>query len=103
VILAADQQAIKIGRGSDCDLRSGDVSVSRCHAFLKYDSGSFYLEDNESKYGTHVLIKGEYVLKSDFNSEISFGRTVISFYCMERNLVQKDMKEELLISENFKT
>ena len=47
---------IKIGRGTDNDLRVQDISVSRIHAFIKRDplSGAFYLQDNHSKFGTLV-------------------------------------------------
>ena len=40
-------------------LRINDISVSRCHAFIKKDAidGSFYLEDNESKFGTLIKLK----------------------------------------------
>ena len=46
---------IKIGRGHDNDLRIADISVSRCHAFIKKDTkGNIVLEDNQSKFGTLV-------------------------------------------------
>ena len=48
----------KMGRGHESDLRVSDISVSRCHAIIKYDheqSKRFYLEDNLSKFGTLVL------------------------------------------------
>ena len=36
---------IRIGRGHDSDVRVSDISVSRCHAFLKYGNDHcFYLE-----------------------------------------------------------
>ena len=40
-------------------MRVSDISVSRCHAILKYDSTEhcYYLEDNLSKFGTLVLAK----------------------------------------------
>ena len=48
----------KMGRGHESDLRVSDISVSRCHAILKYDyerTKNYYLEDNLSKFGTLVL------------------------------------------------
>lgn len=48
----------KLGRGHESDLRVSDISVSRCHAILKYDateSFNYYLEDNLSKFGTLIL------------------------------------------------
>lgn len=48
---------IRIGRGNDNDLRLSDISVSRLHSFIKRDdSGSFYIEDNSSKFGTLVQL-----------------------------------------------
>lgn len=49
-----DKNQFKFGRGHDSDVRVSDISVSRCHAFLRYD-GHFVLEDNFSKFGTLVL------------------------------------------------
>ena len=48
----------KLGRGHESDLRVSDISVSRCHAILKYDhldSKRFFIGDNLSKFGTLVL------------------------------------------------
>lgn len=49
----------KLGRGHESDVRVSDISVSRCHAILKYDDTdhNYYLEDNLSKFGTLVLAK----------------------------------------------
>jgi len=49
----------KLGRGHESDVRVSDISVSRCHALIKYNlqNGRFYLEDNLSKFGTLVLAK----------------------------------------------
>ena len=50
-----DKTQFKFGRGHDSDVRVSDISVSRCHAFLKYSNDhNFYLEDNFSKFGTLV-------------------------------------------------
>lgn len=55
----ADKNTFKFGRGHDSDVRVSDISVSRCHAFLKYNADSgFNLEDNFSKFGTLVLKRG---------------------------------------------
>lgn len=36
----------KLGRGHESEVRINDISVSRCHAFLKYRDDGFYVEDN---------------------------------------------------------
>ena len=46
---------LKIGRGQDSDVRvTDDISVSRAHAFIHRDrqTGSYYITDNNSKFGT---------------------------------------------------
>jgi pSer/pThr/pTyr-binding forkhead associated (FHA) protein len=52
-----EHKSFKMGRGHESDLRVSDISVSRCHAVIKFNSenNSFYLEDNLSKFGTLVL------------------------------------------------
>ena len=57
-----------MGRGQESDLRVSDISVSRCHAILKYDAEhthSYYLEDNLSKFGTLVLSEHPIELEAD--------------------------------------
>ena len=57
----------KLGRGHESDVRVSDISVSRCHAILKYDLNDYcyYLEDNLSKFGTLVLAKSAIELDID--------------------------------------
>lgn len=65
----AAAEEIKIGRGHDADVRVTDISVSRCHALIKKtEKGIFYIEDNQSKFGTLILIKNPIMLNmSDTN------------------------------------
>ena len=72
----------KMGRGHESDLRVSDISVSRCHAILKYDAErthSYYLEDNLSKFGTLVLAEHPVELEVDQTQALQIGRSVISF------------------------
>lgn len=53
-----DHSSFKMGRGHESELRVSDISVSRCHALVKYDAEDtqqYFLEDNLSKFGTLVL------------------------------------------------
>ena len=71
-----------MGRGHESDLRVSDISVSRCHAILKYDidrTHSYYLEDNLSKFGTLVLSEHPIELEVDETQAVQIGRSVISF------------------------
>lgn len=69
----------KLGRGHESDLRINDISVSRLHSKIKFENGSFLLEDNTSKFGTLVLIKQRTPLMPGFNKAIQIGRTVLNF------------------------
>jgi pSer/pThr/pTyr-binding forkhead associated (FHA) protein len=77
----ADKTNFKLGRGHESDVRVSDISVSRCHALVKYNSenGKFYLEDNLSKFGTLVLSKENIELEPEMTKAVQIGRSVISF------------------------
>ena len=57
---------IRVGRGNDADIRVTDISVSRYHAKLnKSDDGSYYIEDNQSKFGTLLMLRKPYKLQKN--------------------------------------
>ena len=71
---------IKVGRGHDSEVRITDISVSRCHALIKKSiKGDFVVEDNNSKFGTIVLVKGQLPLVQENTYAVQVGRTVISY------------------------
>ncbi len=53
-----DGAEMVIGRGNESVIRVNDISVSRRHAMLRLnrDEG-FFLSDNNSKFGTVVLVR----------------------------------------------
>lgn len=62
---------IKLGRGHDADVRITDISVSRFHAiFKKSPKGYFYIEDNNSKFGTLALVRNPILLSSNDSNYI---------------------------------
>ena len=64
--------ALRIGRGLDNQLILNDISVSRNHSVIKLDQNyNLVLEDNNSKFGTLVLIQAEEI-------EILKGRRINS-------------------------
>jgi hypothetical protein len=67
-----------LGRGHECDVRIPDISVSRSHAALRYESGVFYLEDNSSKFGTLVQVRDCIDLSPLESVLVQCGRTVIN-------------------------
>mmetsp|Transcript_55756 Transcript_55756/g.103130 ORF Transcript_55756/g.103130 Transcript_55756/m.103130 type:complete len:396 (-) Transcript_55756:270-1457(-) len=78
VISLADNKVLKLGRGHESEVRIADVSISRCHATIRYQNGSFLLEDNKSKFGTLVAMKKPRLLEVGTNTSIQMGRTVLS-------------------------
>lgn len=81
VVNLENKQNIRIGRGHDSDIRITDISVSRFHALIKKEkNGSFSIEDNNSKFGTLVLIQSPMmkVLK-DSPLPIQIGRSLFTF------------------------
>lgn len=78
IIVPQENQSIKLGRGHQCDLRISDISVSRVHAVLKFIKGKFLIFDNESKFGTLILLNKDYRIKND-KAAIQVGRTVFTF------------------------
>ena len=83
-----------IGRAFDAGMRVPDISVSWYHATIEFKNNNFFLIDNQSKFGTLILIRkplvidprvflntdGKYKNKELF-VEIEVGRTVIKISC----------------------
>lgn len=81
-----DHSSFKMGRGHESELRVSDISVSRCHALVKYDAADtqqYFLEDNLSKFGTLVLSNHPIELEVDQTQAVQIGRSVISFTVKE--------------------
>jgi hypothetical protein len=57
---SSDKMQFNMGRGHESEVRVNDISVSRCHAIIKYKPDGIYIEDNRSKFGTLVLLKNSY-------------------------------------------
>ena len=58
VVRIPDNYALSVGR-SDSDICVPDISVSRRQSFIKYDVnlGELVLQDDFSRFGTHLLIQ----------------------------------------------
>ena len=57
VICLENNKKIKLGRGHDSDILLSDISVSRIHCVISTDNKNVYIEDNNSKFGTLILIQ----------------------------------------------
>ena len=75
-----ENNIIKIGRGLDMQLVLNDISVSRNHCQLKIeDDGSIVLEDNNSKFGSLVLIQKEIEILKGNILNIQVGTNYLTF------------------------
>ncbi len=69
---------IGIGRGTENDICVHDISVSRCHAFIKREAdGSITIQDNNSKFGTLIQIKKPVHLSPTQTYYFQAGRTIM--------------------------
>eukprot|EP00747_Dinoflagellata_sp_TGD_P186093 gnl/TRDRNA2_/TRDRNA2_42948_c0_seq1.p1 gnl/TRDRNA2_/TRDRNA2_42948_c0~~gnl/TRDRNA2_/TRDRNA2_42948_c0_seq1.p1 ORF type:complete len:443 (-),score=59.10 gnl/TRDRNA2_/TRDRNA2_42948_c0_seq1:59-1387(-) len=78
VLSLAENKLLKLGRGHESDVRIPDVSISRCHATIRFHHGSFILEDNHSKFGTLLAMKKPRTLEPGHTISMQVGRTVLS-------------------------
>jgi len=85
VISLADNKLLKLGRGHESDVRIADVSISRCHATIRFLRGQFVLEDHNSKFGTLIAMKKPRALEVSSSISIQVGRTVLSLTLQHNN------------------
>lgn len=77
-VISLAEKVLKLGRGHESDVRITDVSISRCHAMIRFHRGQFVLQDNNSKFGTLVAMKRPKLLEPDTTVSIQIGPTVLS-------------------------
>jgi hypothetical protein len=67
---------IRLGRGHDSDVLLSDVSVSRIHCLLSIENKNVFIEDNNSKFGTLVLIQAPSIqMVENLSLNFQVGRT----------------------------
>ena len=70
---------LKIGRGHDAHLILSDISVSRVHSILTIENKNMYLEDNNSKFGTLILVQCPILnITENLPLFIQIGRTFLN-------------------------
>jgi len=75
---------VRIGRGHDCQIRITDISVSRMHAFIKKTAnGDYVVEDNQSKFGTLVLVRKPLMLSKKQVNVLQAGRTMLEVQILD--------------------
>ena len=69
---------LRIGRGKDSSITLGDISVSRVHAILTIENKNIYIRDNNSKFGTLILVQSPSLkLIQNLPLYIQIGRTFL--------------------------
>ena len=80
VISLDKKDDIKVGRGQFCDILLSDVSVSRIHCLINVEGKNVYIRDNDSKFGTLILVQTENIkMVEDLPLYIQVGRTLLNF------------------------
>jgi hypothetical protein len=80
IIHMNEKSSIKLGRANDSDVRMTDISVSRNHALLKLVNGSFFIDDNSSKFGTLAQIQNDITFLPNKAISIQCGKLHLIFY-----------------------
>jgi len=88
VVSLAENKLLKLGRGHESNVRIADVSISRCHATIRFHRGHFVLEDHNSKFGTLVAMKKPRALDHGNAISIQVGRTVLSLSLQDPNAAE---------------
>ena len=57
VVSLEKNRKIKAGRGHEANILLSDISVSRIHCYMIVENKKVFLEDNESKFGTLILVQ----------------------------------------------
>lgn len=65
ILNTENKQSLQIGRNASCDVRIGDdISVSRIHSNIKKIGNEYFIEDNDSTFGTLVQVQYPIFLSS---------------------------------------
>ena len=84
-IIALDKKKeIKVGRGIQSEILLSDVSVSRVHCLFSIEGRNIYIKDNNSKFGTLVLVQTPIInLVENLPLFLQVGRTFLNFKVIE--------------------
>ena len=87
IISFDEKNSISIGRGQDCDVRLGDVTVSRLHSLLlRTKENKIMIKDASSKFGTLILLQAKKVLISNKILSIQIGKLYLNLCVQYFNL-----------------
>jgi sigma-B regulation protein RsbU (phosphoserine phosphatase) len=74
-----------IGRSEDCDLVLSDIRISRVHARIVEEQGSYFILDAGSRHGTFVNGSRCTRAKLEHNDQVSFGLPQIAISYLEHD------------------
>lgn len=78
VMSLAERKLLTLGSDWDCDIRICHATVDGCHSGIRFQHGQFFLEDNNSRWGTLVRARGPLALEAGWNVCVQVGGTVFS-------------------------
>lgn len=80
VISLDKNKNIKLGRGLLSEILLSDVSVSRIHCMFSIEGRNVYIKDNNSKFGTLILVQTPKIkLAENLSLSLQVGRTYLNF------------------------
>lgn len=97
------EDEVSLGRSFDSDIVIDDVSVSRVHAFIVFRKGDVYFYDNNSKFGSLVLMRNDVFVKDFSLLSVQVGRTYVEMkeVSKENKVYQSILKEREKKDENL--
>lgn len=94
------QTEVNIGRGSQCQLKLKDISISRNHACLQLKKGQIYFSDKQSKFGSLVYLQDSIKAQPETMYNIQCGRTTISLQIKQKSLdIQQILKRKFQMNK----
>ena len=87
VVSLETSRRIPIGKNQNCEIILSDRSIESVHCFMIVSNKQVYLEDNDSKFGTLVLVQTNHLkLYQDIPLYLQIGRSFLEI------LVKKEFK-----------
>ena len=78
IISLDNKDMINIGRSHDCEFSFPEISISRFHSIIHKVKGELYIEDNNSKFGTLILVQNDKIeINSSMPLKLQINRTYI--------------------------
>ena len=93
LVMFKDKNSLKIGRSNDSDFRLSDISISRYHADINLIDNNVYIDDNDSKFGSLLLLQNNvsFILNQPIGLQIGkhfitmdLNKTFLSMLCCNK-------------------